>query len=314
MLESAALSIGLEAQEHNFKPILEGKLLDFQSGQAELGAVLAIAILQAQEDESHPLRRIASSYPNIISRLLSIKKLRDEKSHGKGSAGQTETELSEDPLMRDIVHSILPDIIFANAPSVIGADQDARADALLDSRTSIQNEFSFKVFNRLGTNLQNRLIHAERFWHSCKDDSYDSRSFADDLYAAVQSSFEKRLAGNLPPYMSDSEFVSAAERKVSGAGLGNALPKCLSTVKTLAIRQTLQGTGQTLGACAMAFLLMSDSETLRSIADSQPSFIDDIANVISRRGHGNEPLLLPKADIKILRKVSYTTIKTLMEA
>jgi hypothetical protein len=59
---------------------------------------------------------------------------------------------------------------------------------------------------------------------------------------------------------------------------------------------------------------MSDGDTLRSIADSQPSFIDDIANVITTRGHGNEPLLMEKADIKKLRKASYKTIKTLIEA
>jgi hypothetical protein len=314
LLESAALSIGLEAQEHNFRPIREGKILDFHNGKAELDTVLAINILQAQVDESHPLRRIAFSHPNIISRLLGIKKMRDEKSHGKGNAGQTETELSEDPLMRETVHYLLPDIIFAKQASVVRADMDARADDLLDARTSIQNEFSFKVFNRLGTNLQNRLIHAERFWHSCKDDSNDARSFADDLYAAVQSTFEKRLDGKLPPYLSDSEFVSAAGKKASAAGLSEALPNCLSKVKTLAIRQTLQGSGQTLGACTMAFLLMSEGDTLHSIAAMQPSFVDDIANVITTRGHGNEPLPLPKADVKILRKASYTTIKTLMEA
>lgn len=314
LLESAALSIGLEAHAHNFRPIREGKLLDFQNGKAELDTVLAINILQAQVDESHPLRRIALSHPNIISRLLGIKKMRDEKSHGKGNAGQTETELSEDPLMREIVHYLLPDIIFAKQASVVEADKDARADDLLDARTSIQNEFSFRVFNRLGTNLQNRLIHAERFWHSCKDDSNDARSFADDLYAAVQSTFEKRLDGKLPPHLSDSEFVSAAGKKASAAGLSEALPNCLSKVKTLAIRQTLQGSGQTLGACTMAFLLMSEGDTLLSIAAMQPSFVEDIANVITTRGHGNEPLPLPKADVKILRKASYTTIKTLMEA
>lgn len=314
LLESAALSFGLEAQEHNFRPIREGKILDFHSGKAELDTVLAINILQAQVDESHPLRRIAFSHPNIISRLLGIKKMRDEKSHGKGNAGQTETELSEDPLMREIVHYLLPDIIFATQASVVRADMDARADDLLDARNSIQNEFSFKVFNRLGTNLQNRLIHAERFWHSCKDDSNDARSFADDLYAAVQSTFEKRLDGKLPPYLSDSEFVSAAGKKASAAGLSDSLPNCLNKVKTLAIRQTLQGSGQTLGACTMAFLIMSEGETLHSVAAMQPSFVDDIANVITTRGHGNEPLPLAKADVKILRKASYTTIKTLMEA
>lgn len=313
LLENAARSIGLELQEHDFRPIREGKLLDFENAKAELGTVLAIAILQAQEDESHPLRRVASSHPNLISLLLAIKKKRDEKAHGKGGAGTPETELSDDSLMREIAHSLLPDISFADTPAATEADKDVRADALLDARASVQNEFSFKAFNRLGTNLQNRLIHAECFWLSCKDDD-DARSFADDLYAAVQSAFEKRLVGTLPPDISDSELVSTAEKKSSYANLGGALPKCLSTVKTLAIRQTLQGSGQTLGACVIAFLLISDDDTLRSIVDSQPPFIDDIANVIVKRGHGNEPLPLPKEDIKKLRKASYTTIKTLIEA
>lgn len=314
LLENAAKSVGLELLEHNFRPIREGKLLDFQNGQAELDTVLAIAILQAQKDESHPLHRIAYSHPNIISCLIGIKKKRDEKAHGKGGVGPLETELFDDPLMREIVHSLLPDICFADTLVVSETDKDARADVLLDARTSIQNEFSFKVFNCLGTNLQNRLIHAERFWFSCRDDYEDARSFADDLYAAVQSAFEKRLAGKLPPDISDSEFVRVAEKKASDAGLGEALPKCLGTVKALAIRQTLQGQGQTLGACTIAFLLMSDGHILSSIADSHPSFIDNIASVISRRRHGNEPLPLAKEDIKKLRKASYLTIRTLIEA
>jgi hypothetical protein len=314
LLEDAAQGIGLELQKHNFRSIREGKLIDFHNGKAELDTVLAITILQAQKDESHPLHRIASSHPSIISCLLDIKQKRDEKAHGKGGVSTRETELSDDPFMREIVHLLLPDIIFLDTPGGIGTDMDARADDLLDARTCIQNEFSFKVFNRLGPNLQNRLIHAERFWHSCKDDSNDARSFADDLYAAVQSTFEKRLDGKLPPDLSDSEFVSVAGKKASTAGLSDALPNCLSKVKTLAIRQTLQGSGQTLGACTMAFLLMSEGDTLRSIAAMQPAFVEDIANVITTRGHGNEPLPLPKADVKILRKASYTTIKTLMEA
>ncbi|QIE30193.1 hypothetical protein [Caballeronia sp. SBC2] len=314
LLANAAQTIGLEVHKHDFWPIREGKLLDFQDGLAELRTVLAVAILQAQQDESHPLRRIAFSQPGLIRHLLSIKKKRDERAHGKGATSTQEMELSDDPHMREIVHSLLPDISFSDTRVTTQADRDVRADAFFDARASVQSEFSFKVFNRLGPNLQNRLIHAERFWLSCKDVDQDARSFADDLYAAVQSAFEKRLAGKLPPDISDSEFISAAEKNASEAGLGGALPECLSKVKTSSIRQTLQGAGQTLGACAIALLLMSGDDALCSIADFQPSFIDDIANVIVKRKHGNEQLRLPKADVKKLRKASYKTIKTLVEA
>ena len=311
LLGNVAQSIGLELPEFGLRPVPLGKLIEFQNGQAELGAVLAIAILQAEKDGSHPLRRIASSHPDLISRLLGIKKKRDEKGHGKGGPDAPEAELPGDPFMREIVHALLPDICFRTTP-VDGPDKDARADSLLDARASIQSEFGFKAFNRLGANLQNRLIHAERFWLSFKDGD-DALVFAFDLYAAVQSAFGKELVGKLPPDISDSEFVNAAGKKAANADLCEALPECLRTVKILAIRQTLQGVGQTLGSCVIAFLLMSDSDTLRAIADSQPSFMDDIEIVITRRGHGNEPRPLPKADIAKLRKATYSTIKTLLE-
>jgi hypothetical protein len=310
LLHSAAHDSGFEPPEFGFRPISWGKLLDFQNGQAELGTVLVIAILQARNDDSHPLRRIAPLHPDLVSRLLDVKKRRDDIRHGKGGPDAPEVELADDPFMREIVHALLPDINFAATP-VAGPDKDARADSIFEARNSIQGEFGFKVFNRLGANLQNRLIHAERFWLSCKDGD-DANVFANDLYAAVQAACMKELVRRLPPDISDSEFLGVALKKAASSGLCETLPQCLRTVKTLAIRQTLQGAGQTLGSCIIAFLLVSESDTLRAIADSQPSFMDDIEDVLAN-GHGNEPLPLPRADVAKLRKASYSTIRTLLE-
>ena len=310
LLENAAQVVGLDLPEFGLRPVPLGKLFDFQNGQAELGTVLAISILQAEKDESHPLRRIASLHRDLISRLLVIKKYRDEKGHGKGGSDSADTELPADPFMREIVHALLPDIIFADTP-VEGIGKDARADSLLDARASIQSEFGFKAFNRLGANLQDRLIHAERFWPPPKEGD-DAIVFACDLYAALQASFHSTLSRKLPPDIIDSEFIAASQKKMHEIGLGE-LAECFRTVKPSAIRQTLQGNDQTLGACVIAFLLMSDDDTLRSIADTHPSFIDDIAIAITARGHGNEPLPLSYADIKKLRKATYSTIKTLLE-
>lgn len=310
LLGNAAQSVGLELPDFGLRPIPEGKLVDFQNGKAELGTVLAIAILQAEKDESHPLRRIASSHPDLITRLLDIKKKRDDKGHGKGGSDAPTAELPEDPFMREIVHALLPDINFADAP-VAGPDKDARADSLLDARASIQSEFGFKAFNRLGANLQDRLIHAERFWLASKEDD-DALVFACDLYAALQASFRQKLLGKLPPDVLDSEFIAASQKKMQESGIGE-LAECLRTVKPLAIRQTLQGNDQTLGACMLAFLLVSDIDTLRSIANVQPSFISDVADIIVARGHGNKPLPLHKVKIGKMRKSAYSTIKSLME-
>jgi len=310
LLGNAAQSVGLEPTEFGFKPVPLGNLVAFQDGKADFKTVLAIAILQAERDESHPLRRLASAHPDLISRLLGIKEYRDEKGHGRGGADASDAELPDDPFMREIVPALLPDISFADTP-VKATGKDARADSLLDAGASIQGEFGFKAFNRLGANLQDRLIHAERFWLASKDGD-DAIMFACDLYAALQASFRHRLSSKLPPDITDSEFINAAQKKAKENSLGE-LPKYLRTVRTLAIRQTLQGNDQTLGACVVAFLLMSDDDTLRHVADSQPTFIDDLDNIITTRGHGNEPRLLTKPDISKLRKAAYSTIKTLLE-
>jgi hypothetical protein len=310
LLADAANNIGLTLPQSDFLPIREGKLLDFENGKAELETVLAIAILQASSDESHPLCRIAASRINFIDRLRDIKNRRGGKAHGKGGADAPERELSDAPFMREIIHMLLPEIVFADTP-VVALNRDVHADSLLDARANIQNEFGFKTFNRLGTNLQDRLVHAERFWLSCKNDD-DALCFVSDLYAAVQSAFGMALTGKLPPDVGDAELIKTAEAKAVSSGLCKGFPDSLRRVKSSAIRQTLQGSSQTLGACVIAFLLMTDDDALHAFSESQPFLVSDMVNIITRRGHGNEPLPLPKDDIAILRKSAFTTIKILM--
>ena len=309
ILKEAAETVGINLPQYGFRPVLVGKLDDFLSGKAEMGTVLSIALLMAENDDAHPLRRIAAQHQDFIIRIFDIKKNRDEQGHGKGKAQKDEIELTEEAFMRQIVTALLPVIRFSDTP-VAEADKDAVADSLLDARTSIQNEFGFGLFNRLGTDLQNRLIYAERFWLSCKDGD-DALAFACDLYAALQAVFTRLLSG-LPPEIKDLKFAAKAAENAASAGLEH-LPVTLRTVKPTLVQKTLQGEGQTLGACVLAFLLVSDADTLRSIAGSQSSFISDVADIIIRRGHGNEPLPLPKGDLGKLRKSTYSTIKTLLE-
>lgn len=310
LLKEAAEKIGLNLPRHGFRQVLLGKLDDFLFGKAEMGTVLSIALLMAQSDASHPLRRVAEKYQDFIVRLFDIRKKRNPQTHGRGKVQKNEIEMPEESFMRDIVTTLLPSVRFSDI-FVAEVDKDAVADLLLDARSSIQGEFGFGLFNRLGTNLQDRLVYAERFWLSSRDGD-EALAFACDLYAAMQRSFRQKLSGVLPPDFKDSEFLMAAQKSSSESGLGE-MPECLCTVKPFAIRKTLQGDDQTLGACVVAFLLVSDTETLRSVADIQPYFLFNIEEVINRRGHGNEPLPLSKSDIGKLRKSTYSTIKTLLE-
>lgn len=310
LLEQAAKAIGLEPSPGGFKPIREGKLREFKDGGAYQETVFAIALLQAQDDVSHPLRRLASAHPDLINRLLAINAKRNEKAHGKGGADAPQSELSDDLFMREVIHMLLPDLTFVET-SAASADRDRHADDLLDSRSSIQNEFGFKAYNRLSANLQERLVHAERFWLNFREGD-NALGFAVDLYAATQARFLYRLADRSPLTTPDSGFMSAAKQNAEDNGLGE-LTDALSTVKLTMVLEALQSGKSTLGACALAFLFVTDAETLCSVAESQPSFITDLSTIINLRGHGNEPLYLPKEDVAKLRKAALSTIKTLME-
>lgn len=312
LLKETAKKIGLDSPQNGFNPIPEGKLYDFLDGKAEMATVISIMLLMAENDLSHPLHKIANRHQDFITRLFDIKKKRDTQAHGKGKVqkGVKLTE-DEDAFMREIVTALLPDIRFTDIPIAAVVDKDFDADIMLDSRTNIQNEFGFKYFNQLETDLQDRLIYAERFWLSCNDGD-DACTFVCDLYAALQAMFRKKLAGVLPPEINNSEFIKCAQKKAMQAELGK-LPGSLQTVDQLKIRRTLQGDDQTLGSCAVAFLLVSNEDSLHTIFQFQPFFLSDVADIITRRGHGNETIPMKKEEIFKLRKSVYLTIKTLLE-
>jgi len=310
ILKEAAKKIRLDSPQNGFYPVPDGKLDDFLDGKAEMATVISVMLLMAENDQSHPLHKIANRHQDFITRLFNIKKKRDEQGHGKGKAQKKDVELPEDAFMRKIVSTLLPDISFTDTP-IAAADKDFVADVMLDSRASIQNEFGFKQFNQLGIDLQERLIYAERFWLSCKGED-DACAFVFDLYAALQAMFRKKLTGILPPDINDSDFIERAQAKATKAKLGE-LPESLRTVKPRMILQTLQGDDQSLGACVVAFLLVLDEDNLEKVSENQPSFISDIADIIFWRAHGNEPVPMKKDGIEKIRKSAYLTIKTLLE-
>ena len=310
LLEKAALAIGLNIPKLGFLAVRLGKLDDFISEKANMEAVLALSLLMAERDRSHPLRNIAIKNPDFINQIEAIRPKRNDKGHGKGKIQKNDTELTEEMFMRDTITALLPSVIFSNSP-LIEKDQDIEADLRLDARASIQNEFGFRLFHQLGEDLQERLIHIERYWLLTEKHD-NAQTLAFDAYAAVQKAFSRRQHQTLAPELKDSELHLRAQGNASQAGL-EELPESIRTVKSSAIRRTLQGDDQTLGACVISFLILSDYETLASMATIQPSFISDVADIIMKRGHGNEPLPLPKADIGKLRKSTYLTIKTLLE-
>ncbi len=309
-IRDAAKQIGFNQIRRDFRTVSPGKLKAFLSGHAELDTVLCIALLIAERDPSHPLRDLAEIDPDFLDKLFEFKKERDSKGHGAIWSPHDDQRVPQELFMQNTVSNLLRSMVFSDtSPQAMGDDE--AADIRLEARTSIQQEFGFAAFNRLGVNIQERLIDAERFWIECNDND-DAIFFACDLSAAMQQMFRDRLSRQLPPDLNKDDYHGIANKNAIDSGLGH-LPDLLRSVNRYRIQKTLQGNDQTLGACAVAFLLISDEDTLAIVADAQPSFLDHINLILSSRGHGNRPLPLPKDKIRKLRHSCFTTIKTLLE-
>ncbi len=309
LLENAATKSGFTRPiTHRFHPIPLGRVKGFLDGKADMVVVLGIALLMAENDATHPLRYLVDKHPDFIDKIFSLKQKRDKQAHGEGK--KIKEKLNEEGFMCDIVSTLLPSIKLSPTDTA-EVKREIVEDYRFDARTNIQIEFGFRLFNRLGEDLQSRLIAAESFWLSC-DEENDGMIFVRDLYAILQSVFQQRLSRTSPRTIEDSELIKLAQQNAAQSGL-EELPKSLREVEPFAIRKTLQGEGYSLGSCVIALLLLLETEALQAIAESQPSFLYDLAAVIEQRGHGNEQLPLSKKDIKKTRKFAYLTIKALLE-
>jgi hypothetical protein len=181
----------------------------------------------------------------------------------------------------------------------------------LDARTSLLDAFGFQSFNSLGPDAQNSLIEAERFWLVANDDD-DGREFVLNLYAALQGVLRGFLGGAAPLGLADDEYKKRAGERARDAGLG-ALPPELASVNSRRVREAVQGRDLSVGASVLAILLTSSEDRLARLANSQPSFLSDVGELQRRRGHGNEPMPVTKADAKSLRKTAITTLVTLLD-
>ncbi|MEI2784994.1 MAG: hypothetical protein V9E82_04725 [Candidatus Nanopelagicales bacterium] len=82
-MSRVATSIGFEASKFGFRPIPEGKFIDYSNQSAEMDSVLAIALVQAETNPAHPLRSVAETYPDFMDRLSNLRTDRGNRAHGQ---------------------------------------------------------------------------------------------------------------------------------------------------------------------------------------------------------------------------------------
>ena len=325
MLFSCAKKLGFRVTKGNsgngngrdfiFQAIKPGKILDFKNGKAELPTVLAISLLIDEKNIGvAEMHKLAHNHPDFLWKIMEIKSERDSASHGNNKRAIEGGELSSNAFMQDVIQTLLPDVQFPGNP-LTGRTKQQVSDIRLDAITSLQAYFDFVNYNKLSENARNYLINAERFVlenNNSTNASLDASIFVSNLYSALQASMRPHLQKYTLANIDDNDFFKFAQDRAIKAGFSE-IPESLSRVRPSKIRETMQGNDKSLGACLLAFLILADEDGLWLLHSKYPSFIEDIAEIIARRGHDNQSFTLSHTEVLSLRKKAYCSINTLLE-
>ncbi len=304
------------AQELTSKPApqlirvpLEGKVSSFQNeGMAEMSVVLPLAVLLSQEEPRFPLYKVFQEYPDFLERVSDLKGRHDSKRHGKNRWAKIYGE-DDYSFMKKVVNLLLPSVLFSDSPA---SKEDAIGiDPQLHARISLQDVFGVDSFDRMDSILQDCLLQVEiiRQELSEEDKPFDALHGINSLYAAMQGAFRPQLKGKRPKDVS----MSLASKKARESGLGG-LPQSLSNVRLEMIERTLDGYDQTLGASAVAWLLLSDIDMLQNVASRHSSFLSDLDRLLALDKHGNQICMMKPTDFSTLSDTVYKLIITITEA
>lgn len=278
-----------------------------KSGIVEMGAIWAVALLQLDSNRGNAenMLTLLREHPDIFMRIEKLSSYRGADRHGRNEGAIADVELADDKLMREIVHTLLPDVDFENAQQTVSASIDAE-DAIFNARISLQQDyFGISVFNKMRPALQRYLIDAERIDKNISlqhSDEEDCSGFIGALYSALQSVMDEKLEDSIT---SEGNKESAKANAVQ-AGFAT-IPDAI-----LSVKRDRVALGTTLGACVLNYLATADIEDLKVCAQNNPEMLDTISEVIVLSGHGNAKLTMSPQKREELKQKVYILIKELL--
>lgn len=313
VIERAANELGLEVPSSGFPCIRETDLENYQAGVPQMPTALAISLLIARSEEKRPLRKFAQEQSDVAVRLFEIKYERDAQTHGKGRMSHQLPHSKEEAFMKGFISSLLPDLRFSEGIEMDQSKIDISSDERFVARSELLAYFGYTNFNRLiCVEAQDRLVTAEQFWISF-DEGENATPFLLDLYGALQAELAHRMGALITFPHTDQELRDAIDQKASNIGV-YPLSNALANVAPHYIKRALQGSGQTtLGALAVSFLFSASTEELERIKRRDASFFDDVGEIISARGHGNEARVLTKEEVCDYRRMAYKALSALVD-
>jgi hypothetical protein len=307
-LARIAASIGLQVLEGGVRDFPDGRLLDLETHKVSMDPALAVALVQAEMNSEHPLRRVATKHPDFLQRLRMLGRARGDDVHGKSEPYLPTDVLASDSFMQSVVTTLIPSIRFVE--SLDSEAFIAHADEIIQARTNLQADLGYRAMSRLGRSTETSLLKAERHLLSMRHGD-DAQGLISNLCSAIQSALSGLMLGQVKSIAS-SGFFEKAESNSIMASLGS-LPKSLKSVNVQRIRSAIEGRDSTLGSLTIAFLVSSEIELLGELAALCPGFLDVVSQLLDLRGHGNVTIEANLEVIRPLRKDAIMVVGALLE-
>ena len=280
----------------------------------DYNSMISVALL-LDENNNLGIKQLAKKIPNFLWKMSDLRESRNKEGHEKKEFSIEDIQLSYDSFMQNVVSILLPEVEFpknSDISSKIKFDKK-NIGISLTAKHNIRTYFS-NIFNKMSETLKDRLFGAETFYVSnINNDKFESLEFIIHLYAALQITLSQKNNELLSEKQVEfGNFIELAENKIKNLGFA-CFDESLKSVSHSGIKNTLRGEDYSLGASLIAFILLSDDESLSDIYSRFPNFLEFIAEIITCRGHGNSEIYLSKSNIEQMRKNAYLAIETLME-
>lgn len=329
ILAELARKFGFEVPDEAAIALLQvagGRLqADRLADSIEMQPLLALCLIAADGEESHPLKNLARFNPGWLVSIAKLKVRRDRADHGSlQGMGVHADELPEDWIkVREALLCLLPELppmeedsSLANLPS---SDDQSRLKARIVAVTRLGQS----GFKGMPQNLRESVLGLELALQG-----FDSNETIDacdrvDIGAAVRAMYTiAELAlhaaqSACPTYDGEVDGARkflAAKARDAGFPLSPSgdLPREITRVRVHLLRRAVICLPASLGAAFSALLMKMPLSELTETARRMPWLIEFVAELCALRGH-YASAFMPLTELRLRVERCYTLVRWFLE-
>ncbi|TSA39067.1 MAG: hypothetical protein D4R63_09965 [Methylococcaceae bacterium] len=329
VLLKLAEKIGFEiSSKSNFLlKLMPTKINSFRNGIVEMQPLLALAIAGASQDNRHPIFRLASKNPTVLSFIAELKSWRDPVAHGHGDeldyrkimqvtsyrclkcktvyrvtekpsecSNCSSEEINADTTLLDDYKNQTYNIIKSLFPSLIsvGNTVNNAENIIIDDIDQLILKADIALDEFFGMNEMRLMPSKLREQLKNIELKINEEGGSSEVINSLSSALEISLFCAISMHKSGNEITEQLKNVALNKAIESnfelvdkAFPESIRTVKNDRVRQAINGTSATLGANCLTLLIIMPTDVLNKISGYKPNLLIFISELINIRGHGN---------------------------